>query len=115
MTENHDEELRRLNAEVDALEAELRRRKESTLPIESVKVLNQVLHSELAAIVSQITRWFENAMATAITTEDRDAVEQELHARVDRALSRVDAAMQEQMRAWTLAGLEDRAKEDDLP
>jgi hypothetical protein len=115
MTENHDEELRRLNAEVDALEAELRRRKESTIPIERVKLLNQVLYAELAALESQITRWFVDAMATAITAEEREAVEKELPAKVDRAIARVNAAMEEQMRAWTIAGLEDRVKEDDLP
>jgi hypothetical protein len=103
MTENHDEELRRLNAEVDALEAELRRRKESTIPIERVKLLNQVLYAELAALESQITRWFVDAMATAITAEEREAVEKELPAKVDRAIARVNAAMEEQMRAWTIA------------
>jgi hypothetical protein len=113
MSENpdYDEELR----EVEALEAEVRRRKESRIPKERYEALMQLMSAELAAVESRETRWFESAIATAITAEECEAVTRQFHARVESALLRARAAMDEQMRAWTLAGLEDRAKEDDLP
>lgn len=113
MSERDDEsELDRAMREADEAEARLQREKERLIPRDRVDALNDLLRAEAVAMMSVTTRRFEAEIAAA-TSEDevRAVLERMSHAMIE-GTARVEATVLEQMRAWTLAGIEDRAAGD---
>lgn len=107
-----DEELRKAIAEAEAAEAELRRMKEGLIPRERVTALNELLRAELRAMMARETVRFAPAMSAARTDDERREVLTRMSDAMVAGVERVKAEMLAQASAWTLAGLEDRAKED---
>jgi hypothetical protein len=108
-----DEELRKAIAEADAAEAELRRMKEQLVPRDRVAALDQLLRAELRAVIARETARFTPAICMATSDDERRDILIQMSEAMAAGVERVKAEMLAQTKAWTLAGLEDRAKEDE--
>lgn len=108
-----DEELRKALAEADAAEAELRHLKEQLIPRDRVTALNQLLRAELRAMMSREIAKYTPLICAAAPGDERREILTQMSEAMTAGLERVKAEMLTQMKAWTLAGLEDRAKENE--
>jgi sugar-specific transcriptional regulator TrmB len=112
MTDSSEEsELERAIREADEAEAKLRRMKERLIPKDRAEALRPLLLAEVAAMTTRVLASFEDEIVAATTDEDARAVSERMQEALDAGLEGVKATMSEQLQAWTLAGLEDRAKE----
>lgn len=108
-----DEALRKAIAEAEAAEAELRRMKESLIPRDRINALRRLAVAEVAVMAIRVLREFLPRFDAATTPKAFAAVQRDYEAAVDAGLARVREQMLAQARSWTIAGLEDAAREID--
>lgn len=106
----HDE-LKRAEAEADAAEAELRRMKENLIPRDRINALRQLLFAEAGAMMNSELNKFVDRVVAVSTEEEAARLTAEMSAAIAAGLDKVQATVNEQAKAWTLAALEDRARE----
>lgn len=113
-TPDDETELQRAVREADEAEARLRRMKESLMPRDRADALRQLMEAELAAMVSRELRKFEMDIVNAKSEAEAQALTVRMNAAIVAGTERVKVAITEQMKAWTLAGLEDREAGEDF-
>lgn len=107
-----DPELRRAVREAEEAEERLRRMKESLIPRDRADALEELLQAEMAAMMAASTRRFLDDLRAANSEDEARAVLERLRQAMLDGTARVEATILQQMQAWTLASLEDRAAED---
>lgn len=108
-----DDELRRAIAEAEVAEATLRRMKESLIPRDRVLAIEKLMDAELRAMIARETARFSPAIIAAKTEEEAQQVLESMSQAMLAANERIRVEMLAQVKAWTLAGLEDRTEEQD--
>lgn len=110
---DENEQLKRVRQEAEAAEGKLRQMKERLIPRDRAEALRELLDAELRATVARETARFAPAIVAASTENEVQDVLQQMSAAMIAGAERVQSEIFSQMRSWTLAGLEDQAKEDD--
>src|SRR5690349_7307854 len=106
--ETRETELEKALREAEEAEAKLRQLKESLISKEHAAALDDLMKAEMRAMTERVMASFTDWIVAAKTEAESAAVIAEMQTALLAGADRVEAAVLEQLRAWTIAGLEDR-------
>lgn len=109
--EKHETGLEKAMREADEAEARLRAMKESLMPRDRATAVRELLVAELRALTAREGAKCEERIAAATTDEERSQILRDFQSDMLAGIERVQAEMREQIKAWTIARIEDRERD----